>query len=994
MLVATPVSKSTNTFGYPGATPSISANGTANAIVWVLQNDGSPAILHAYNAANLAQELYNSSQAGSRDQPGGAVLFSLPTIANGKVYVGSQYSITVYGNASAWVATPIITPAGGPFSGSAAVSISEATAGAAIYYTLDNSTPSTNSILYTNTLSISAAVTIKARAFKAGAVASETAQASFYPTQPQTGLGFNANGIGWTLNNGSGPAPVMTSNSLQLTYNSSGNTANSAFYNTRQLIDNFNVSFIYQDATPGGGGADGITFCIQNDPRAATAVGGAGGGLAVPGITPSLEFEINIYSPNNPGIAVQTNGGVGPFLSAGSVNVAGGNPIDVCLNYSLSTGNLQVTLSDLSTAASFTNLYSVGNLANLLGSHTAFIGFTGADGGVNSDQIISNFGFAVPPAVSLTMPTNSATFTAAATLTFSANATAQYTAVTNVAFYANNLFLGNLTTSPYTLTATGIGAGSYALKAVAQEATGLSGTSGPVNITVNAGSGQPYGLASRAPVSAFLNMPGTNTGSLPALLSQTGAFSDTPNLNPATGLIPYTVNVPLWSDGAVKTRWLAVPNSGAPYMPPQQISFAPTGEWNFPNGTVFVKHFEVVTDETHPNIKRRLETRLLVRDNLGAVYGVTYKWRVDNSDADLLPSSLSENILITNASGIRTQVWYYPSRTDCLTCHTPAANYVLGVKTRQLNGPFTYSSSGVTDNQLRTLNRIGLFYPAFDEAAISSFAQLSSLTNLSASLEERARSYLDANCAQCHRPGGPGTTFDARYDTPLTNQNIINAAVINGDLGYDNAKVVVPKDVWRSILYGRMNTTDPAIKMPQLARNLIDTNAVQVMADWINSLPGTPALAPPVIIPTGGSFLSSVVVALQHPDTNATLRYTLDTTLPTTNSVLYAGPFTLTNTATIKAKAFEVAFNDSVAASALFLIRPPIFFTSALGFTNRFFQMQLSGLSGKSYVLQGTTDLTNWVSLSTNLAPSKLFNVLDPAASNFPARLYRAIELP
>src|SRR5262249_10139449 len=161
-----------------------------------------------------------------------------------------------------------------------------------------------------------------------------------------------------------------------------------------------------------------------------------------------------------------------------------------------------------------------------------------------------------------------------------------------------NVFLGNLTTSPYTLTASGIGAGSYALKAVAQEATGLSGTSGPVNITVNTGTGQPYGLSSRVPVSAFLNMPGTKTGSLPALLSQTGAFSDTPNLGPAPGLIPYTVNVPLWSDAAVKTRWLAVPNNGAPYTPAQQISFAPTGEWSFPNGTVFVKHFELVTDET------------------------------------------------------------------------------------------------------------------------------------------------------------------------------------------------------------------------------------------------------------------------------------------------------------------------------------------------------------------------------------------------------------
>jgi uncharacterized repeat protein (TIGR03806 family) len=329
-----------------------------------------------------------------------------------------------------------------------------------------------------------------------------------------------------------------------------------------------------------------------------------------------------------------------------------------------------------------------------------------------------------------------------------------------------------------------------------------------------------------------------NTGAAaPALLSQTGAFANTTNLAPNSALVPYDVNSPLWSDAAHKSRWMAVPNDGAPYTTSEQIGFAPTGEWSFPAGTVFVKHFEISTNDSNPSLRRRLETRLLVRDTNGGVYGLTYKWRANNSDADLLTDSLSEDIAIQTSTGIRTQTWFYPSPQDCLACHTPNANHVLGVKTRQLNGNFAYPSTGVNDNQLRALNNVGMFTPALNETNITNYARLVTVTNTNAPLETRVRSYLDANCANCHRPGGVAANWDGRFDTPLAQQNIINGPV-NNNFGIPNAHEVTPGDLTSSLLYRRMNTNG-SIKMPSLARNVIDTNAVNAVAAWINSyVPG------------------------------------------------------------------------------------------------------------------------------------------------------------
>jgi uncharacterized repeat protein (TIGR03806 family) len=418
----------------------------------------------------------------------------------------------------------------------------------------------------------------------------------------------------------------------------------------------------------------------------------------------------------------------------------------------------------------------------------------------------------------------------------------------------------------------------------------------------------PYGLDFHSPSQTYLRMPKLADGSLPKLLSQTGSFKNTSDLTPVAALIPYDLIVPFWSDGATKVRWISVPA--------EKIKFTVTGEWVFPHGTVFVKTFELATNETNPNLKRRLETRLLVCDAAGGVYGVTYKWRADNSDADLLETNLTEEISIQTATGMRTQAWYYPSRADCLVCHTANAGLVLGVKTRQMNRDYPYPS-GVTDNELRAWNHIGLFDTNLDTADIKNFPKLANVTDPTRSLEDRARSYLDANCAQCHRPRGTVAYFDARYDTPLAKQGLIDGHVLI-DERIDNSRVIAPNDIWRSILYMRTDTTN-AFKMPTVARNTIDEQGMKLLRQWIESLPGPPVLPPPQISPSGGNFSKLVAVILKS-EPGATIRYTVDGTVPTPSDLLYEKPIELTSPTILRAKAFKPGFTKSITTQEIFLI--------------------------------------------------------------------------
>ncbi|MEO1451244.1 MAG: PQQ-dependent sugar dehydrogenase, partial [Bacteroidota bacterium] len=278
----------------------------------------------------------------------------------------------------------------------------------------------------------------------------------------------------------------------------------------------------------------------------------------------------------------------------------------------------------------------------------------------------------------------------------------------------------------------------------------------------------------------------------PDSLEAVGVFQDMANLIPAQGMIPYSLQQPFWSDAAIKSRWMILPNDGVADDPAEQIVYSENGEWQYPKGTVMVKHFEMAMDESNPNITKRIETRLLVHDSTGNYYGVSYRWRDDQSDADLLHTGRSDTLSIATPNGAREIVWNFPSREQCITCHNNAAGGVLGPKSRQLNGMQFYPATGRDANQIKTLEHLNFFTSNVDTSNLASVLTAAPAEDLSYSLEDRARTYLDANCSYCHRPGNSiQADFDARLSTALNAQELIYGNTYNS-LGISGVREIIP----------------------------------------------------------------------------------------------------------------------------------------------------------------------------------------------------------
>ena len=314
----------------------------------------------------------------------------------------------------------------------------------------------------------------------------------------------------------------------------------------------------------------------------------------------------------------------------------------------------------------------------------------------------------------------------------------------------------------------------------------------------------------------------------PRLLSELGIFDPIEKQHPSANLVPYTVNSPFWSDGTNKNRFILLPSSG-------KVGFSSNGNFEFPSETVLIKNFYLDLVRNDPSSRTIIETRLLVKNGTNDSWnGYSYQWNEETNEAFLLSGSGTTTFVIDNPSdsstGFFLQDYYFPSRDECLSCHTKAAGRVLGFRTSQLNRKMDDGQ-----NQLQLLGKANIFGKQLPDD-LDKLPRLANPFDTRTSLEERARSYLATNCSQCHRPKSAGRTIlDLRYDTELSKTNTVNVYPTLGALGSTDARILAPGTANNSTIYLRMLNLE-SFRMPSIGSSVIDEAGSSLIADWINSM--------------------------------------------------------------------------------------------------------------------------------------------------------------
>jgi hypothetical protein len=976
----TPTAISQENSGFPGATPSVSSNGNTSGVVWAIRTDqynqGTSAVLYAFDAFNVATELYNSSQNSSRDSAGQATKFAVPTIANGKVYVGTAGELDVYGllNATPTTATPVISPAGQTFTGSLSVTITDSTSGATIYYTTDGSAPTTSSTMYTGPISvtttetitaiasatnflqslstsqtytlqnqvaaptfspasssfsspisvalsdttpgakiyyttngstpttasalysspitISATTTVKAIAAATGLSDSNvsTATYTFAPNQGGTGSNF--------VNGFSSAASVMTFNGstgladsrLQLTDGGSLEKS-SAWFNTLVNIQTFTNDFTFQIANPG---ADGFTFTIQNS--GLNALGPVGGGLGygpdapngTPGIGKSVAIKFDIYGnagESSDSTGLYTNGAspTVPFvdLVAPGINLHSGDTFSVHMVYDGTT--LTMTITDGVTNVSYTTSWTV-NIPQIVGSNTAYVGFTGGTGGLTSSQKIETWTFtptsqspsqAATPTFSpvagtypVTQTVSLSDSTAGATIFYTIDGTTPATSVGgSTAQYTGPLTVSSTRTIKAIATASGYSASAVASATYTIQSQAAAPTFSPAGGSYS--SAQTVTISSASSGSTIYytldgTTPATSAGGSTLLYS-----------SPITISASTTVKAIATASG-----FFASNVSTAAYT----ITTGGSGSINFGNG--FVGGGMIFNGGAALN-----GTRLRLTDG-GTIEGVS--------------------------------AWY--STQASVASFTNDFSFQITPGTSPTADGFAFVIQGNSTTALGPPGG-GLGY---GPDSPSKTASNSILKSVAVKFDLYSNAGETGNSTGLYSNGASPTT--PYVDLTSSGVDLHSSHVFNVHMTYDGTNLVMTitdtvtaaafTQSWPVNLSAAIGGSSAYIGFTGGTGGL---TAIQEIITWTYSSGGSvAAAATPTFSPAAGTYASAQSITISDATAGATIYYTTDGSTPTTSSTTYTGPISVASSLTIKAIATASGFSTSAVGSAAYVIQSAV----------------------------------------------------------------------
>lgn len=299
---------------------------------------------------------------------------------------------------------------------------------------------------------------------------------------------------------------------------------------------------------------------------------------------------------------------------------------------------------------------------------------------------------------------------------------------------------------------------------------------------------------------------------------------DIKDLNPVYGVIPYELISSLFTDYALKNRFVWMPDeASANYISSSSV-------FDFPIGTILIKNFSyenVLPSQETKNI----ETRLMIKKESGWIFA-DYIWNNEQTQALF---SLEGSIVDISwlQDGVEKNVNYrIPSASECLTCHKVSDNAIPnGVKPRNIYKTLNYGNSSM--NQLDKWMEMGYLntYPENLEA-------VANWKDLSEPLEKRVRSYIDINCAHCHSENTHCEYRPIRLSYEAT-EDLANMGVCltpDTDLGNGTDLIINPGNINRSVMHFRMTSNEEQYRMPLLGRSTVHEEAIEMIEEWINSL--------------------------------------------------------------------------------------------------------------------------------------------------------------